>query len=127
MTNLYLELVKDKKSPFSFYIINGNSEQNKKDVLFFLNKELNFSEKRNTEFYNFEELSLSIETTREIKKINSLSKNNESEFRIFFIDTQKIEETSQNALLKTFEEPQKNTIFFSFFTWYKFNFKHIEI
>jgi DNA polymerase III delta prime subunit len=107
-------LEKEVKKPFPFYIINGDCEKNKEDVLFFLNNDLNFLEKKNPDFYDFKELSFSIDSAREIKKINSLSKNNKNSFRVFFIETKKIEEVSQNALLKTLEEPQENTIFFLF-------------
>lgn len=114
MQNLYQNLKKEKANLFSFYIVNGNSEENKKEVLLFLNDELDFLEKNNPDFYTFKELSLSIETAREIKKINSIAKSDNKSFRVFFIETEKIEEATQNAFLKTFEEPQKNTIFFLF-------------
>jgi DNA polymerase III delta prime subunit len=114
MTKLINFLQKDKLNMFPFYIITGNFSENQKIILEFLKKEFNFQSKKNTEFYLFKELSLSIDNSRKIKKINSILKEDGEKLRIIFIETKKIEENSQNALLKTFEEPQKNTIFFLF-------------
>ena len=102
------------KNLFSFYIICGDFVKNKKDTLDFLKEKINFQSQKNSDFYYFDDFSISMERARQIKKINSLSRNNIKDFRIFFIKAENIEEKVQNALLKTFEEPQEKTIFFLF-------------
>lgn len=112
--NILKYLQREKKNLFHFYIISGNSEKNKKDVLNFLENDFGFKTLGNPDFYQFSGLNLPISDSRKIKSINSRTKNNETSFRIFIIDVKKIDREAQNALLKTLEEPSSNTIFFLF-------------
>lgn len=105
-------LHKEKENPFHFYIISGNSEVNKSDVFSFLEKDLGVATRGNADMHEFSGLHLPISDARKIKSINSRTKNNKDSFRVFVIDVKKIDRESQNALLKTLEEPSAHTLFF---------------
>jgi DNA polymerase III delta prime subunit len=110
--NLAEHLHKEKENPFHFYIISGNTEKNKIEVFSFLENDLNLSVRANPDVHQFSGLQLLISDARKIKSINSRTKNSDDSFRIFIIDVKKVDKESQNALLKTLEEPSHNTIFF---------------
>gem|GEM_PF-4938197 len=78
-----LELIKkNKNNSFSnishFYIIFGDAKKNKEIISLFLEKELDFSIKANNDFFNFSDNTLPIDKVREIKELNSKTKNNEN-------------------------------------------------
>ncbi|MCD5396789.1 MAG: hypothetical protein LRZ98_01430 [Candidatus Pacebacteria bacterium] len=118
-----LNLIKNNLS--HFYVILGNPEQNKKDILGFLKNKINFIYKQNPDFFNFKGEMLLIDQVRKIKKINNISIIDQDSYRIFFLDFQKISKESQNALLKILEEPSEKTIFFLFVNDKSFLFKTI--
>ena len=109
-----LNLLKNDLS--HFYIILGDEKKNKKDVLDFLKEKINFVYQKNSDFFDFSGSDLFIDQVRKIKSINSVSKKQENKYRIFFLDYKKWSIESQNAFLKTLEEPLENTIFFLFIT-----------
>lgn len=109
-----LNLLKNDLS--HFYIILGDEKKNKKDVLDFLKEKINFIYQKNSDFFDFSGSDLFIDQVRKIKSINSVSKKQENKYRIFFLDYKKWSIESQNAFLKTLEEPSENTIFFLFIT-----------
>ncbi|MCK5589175.1 MAG: hypothetical protein KAI16_02595 [Candidatus Pacebacteria bacterium] len=109
-----LNLLKNDLS--HFYIILGDEKKNKKDVLDFLKEKINFIYQKNSDFFDFSGSDLFIDQVRKIKSINSVSKKQENKYRIFFLDYKKWSIESQNAFLKTLEEPLENTIFFLFIT-----------
>ena len=88
---------------FHFYILIGKT--NKKEILD------NFKDfQKEIELKNISENKLKIETVRKIKEENLISVP-QNKIRIFWIETEFLSKESQNALLKTFEEPEKNTYF----------------
>ena len=88
---------------FHFYILIGKT--NKKEILD------NFKDfQKEIELKNIKENKLKIETVRKIKEENLISVP-QNKIRIFWIETEFLSKESQNALLKTFEEPEKNTYF----------------
>ena len=110
--SLKKELHNERKNPFHFYIITGNLEKNKEDVFSFLENDLNFPLRGNSDFHQFSGLDLPIADVRKIKSLNSQTKNSKKKFRVFFISVKKIDREAQNAFLKTLEEPTDGTIFF---------------
>jgi len=109
--NLEKILQQEKENLFSFYLIGGDREENKKEILNFLDKELSFQIVGNSDFFIFEGDKFLIDKAREIKKIDSKTKALDKH-RIFILSFESIGIDTQNALLKILEEPSENTIFF---------------
>jgi len=111
MSLLREELKKENKKLFSFYLISGDREENKKDILEFLEKDLDFKVKGNADFFIFEGEKFLIDKAREIKSINSKTITS-GKNRIFILSFDSVGTDTQNALLKVLEEPIVNTVFF---------------
>lgn len=64
------------------------------------------------DFYPFRENVFGIEEARELKALSIRKTFSEGGKKIFFITPLRITSEAQNALLKTFEEPVEDTLFF---------------
>ncbi len=95
----------------SLYIISGNNKKNTEEVFIFLQKKYNIK-KNSSELFYFSGVDLKVDQVRKIKEINTTGNGKIKELRVFILDFQYISRISQNALLKTFEEPVDNTVFF---------------
>lgn len=109
--NLLKTLQQEKNNLFSFYLISGDREDHKKEILEFLEKELKIFRAGNPDFFVLEGEKFLIDQARDIKKIDSKTKVFNKE-RIFLLSFDSIGADTQNALLKILEEPSENTIFF---------------
>ena len=72
----------------------------------------NIQTKANPDFFHEKYETLTIDESRKIKEIHSSKSFSEDSKRIFIIECKSMTGESQNALLKIFEEPNKNSLFF---------------
>ncbi|PID83327.1 hypothetical protein CSB11_02185 [Candidatus Campbellbacteria bacterium] len=107
-------LEKNTNNLHHFYTIIGNNDRNRNEVKEFLKENLNFDTNQNLDFFDFKEDLIKIETARKIKQKNSVTKSSQKGLKVFFIAGKNINKEAQNALLKTTEEPNSNTVFFIF-------------
>lgn len=107
-------LKREQNNLASFYLVLGEREENKKDILEFLEKNLKFDILKNPDFFIFTGEKFLIEKAREIKKIDSKKKAFGGQ-RIFLLSFETVGADTQNTLLKILEEPSENTIFFFLF------------
>jgi len=110
---IYKELLIEKKNLPHFFIVFGDIKNNKKIVKFFLDKELKIKTKKNINFIELDFDIFKIDDAKKILKLQSNKKTKENK-QYFIITAKDINIYTQNALLKTFEEPVKNTHFFIF-------------
>lgn len=103
----------EKKNLPHFFIVFGDIKNNKKIVKFFLDKELKIKTKKNINFIELDFDIFKIDDAKKILKLQSNKKTKENK-QYFIITAKDINIYTQNALLKTFEEPVKNTHFFIF-------------
>jgi DNA polymerase III delta prime subunit len=93
------------------YGILGNKEQVKKEIFSFLEKDLKFPTIGNPDFWQGEFNVFKIDDSRALNG-SHLNKPVKFDQKVFVIFTNFITKDAQNSLLKIFEEPAANTIFF---------------
>lgn len=93
------------------YCLEGDREVIVKNLLKFLEEDLKFSTKGNSDFYYASFETLGIDEGRTINEMQ-LRKAVTSPRRIFIIAANFITREAQNSLLKMFEEPSSDAIFF---------------
>ena len=89
----------------------GEREQILNEIIDFLEQDLNFKTKGNADFWHGEFNVLKIDDSRAIS-LNHLKKPVNGQGKFFVISTNFITRDAQNSLLKMFEEPQAETVFF---------------
>ncbi len=92
------------------YLIESGKENGISYVEDFLKKEWGVERVGNPDFYIFEYETFSVEEARKIKEVASTKPFGEK--KIIIISANFIGREAQNALLKTFEEPNKDVYFF---------------
>ncbi|MDO8575144.1 MAG: hypothetical protein Q7R78_00375 [bacterium] len=102
----------DKNNLHHAYFIEGKKESIYPALLNLLKKDLGFSSVGNPDFFYREFDILKIDEAREIKIYHELKSVSADSHRIFVIYANSITVEAQNSLLKVFEEPFPNTIFF---------------
>jgi DNA polymerase III delta prime subunit len=115
--SIYKNLLLEKNNLFSFYLIFGNIEENKKIVKEFLKKDFGTRIKKNQDFLEYDFDIFKIDDARKISKLQlskNISKDGEKNQQFFLITAKDINIYTQNTLLKTLEEPAENTFFFLF-------------
>lgn len=93
------------------YCFEGDLPLIKEYLLQSIKKDLGFKSERNPDFWMGEYDKFGIDEGREVSNF-SLKKSVGGDKKIIIISTEKITREAQNSLLKTFEEPTKNTHFF---------------
>ncbi len=104
------ELKKQKNNLHHAYFIIGETSSNQKALENFLENELNFKISGNPDFWRGEFETFTINEARQLT-IGDLRKNLSGR-KVFVIVANFLTLEAQNALLKVFEEPTKNTHFF---------------
>lgn len=92
------------------YLIEGKREEIVKEILEYINS-IGIETSQNSDFYHISQDVFKIEDAKNLKSI-SLEKSFSSGKRIFLISTNNFLLDAQNTLLKIFEEPIENTVFF---------------
>lgn len=100
----------DKKNLHHAYLILGRKEEIIPEVVNFLNH-LKINPKDNPDFYQIIQDTFKIEDARNLKK-ESIERGITQNKKIFIICVNSFLIDAQNTLLKMFEEPIENTIFF---------------
>lgn len=80
-----------------------------KDFLF---KKFKIQQKQNPDFFHEVFITLSIDNSRKLKELHTGRSFIEDSKRVFIIESNSITHEAQNALLKIFEEPNENSLFF---------------
>lgn len=80
-----------------------------KDFLF---KKFKIQQKQNPDFFHEVFITLSIDNSRKLKELHTGRSFIEDNKRVFIIESNSITHEAQNALLKIFEEPNENSLFF---------------
>ncbi|MFH1402387.1 MAG: hypothetical protein ABIG87_02045 [Patescibacteria group bacterium] len=101
----------NKKNLHHAYLLVGEKEKVLKELLLFLETEVDFKTKANPDFYLEDFDSFGIDDGRKIKDFQS-KKAIRGEKKIIVIRTNFITVEAQNSFLKIFEEPTENTHFF---------------
>jgi len=105
------DIYKKNKNLHHAYLLEGEKEIIFPDLLLFLRQELNFATTGNPDFWVGDFDTLKIEDSHSIKEFQS-KKALVSERKVLVIQTNFITVEAQNSLLKVFEEPTAETIFF---------------
>jgi DNA polymerase III delta prime subunit len=100
----------NRKSPHHAYLIEGNFKTVLPEILEFL-EDLKINTKESSDFYKQEFDFFKIEDARNLKAMN-FEKNLNSPKRIFILSINSILHEAQTSLLKLFEEPTTQSIFF---------------
>ena len=113
MTNAHLSA--DFLSDFSFplhhaYCVVGETEQAFPRIERSLERELGFPVKGNPDFWRGEYETFGIDEARQLKEAST--RHALGARKVFILAARGLTSEAQNALLKTFEEPAANTIFF---------------
>lgn len=93
------------------YLLEGDIEPSYEELLKALTN-LKIITLGNPDIFIKDYKNLLIEDVREIKDFESQTRNNEKNQKILILKTRMFSYPAQNALLKVFEEPKANTIFF---------------
>lgn len=109
---IYNNLCLEKDNLPKFFLIFGNLIKNKEIVKNFFKIEKKIDIKENKNFLEFDYDLFKIDDARKIKIIQSSKKNND--IQIILITVRDINIYTQNMLLKTLEEPARNTFIFIF-------------
>lgn len=93
------------------YAIFGDREKTKEEIRDFLLKELKFPTVKNPDFWESEHNVFKIADSRALSE-SHLNRPVKQEKKIFVISANFITKDAQNSLLKIFEEPTPDTVFF---------------
>lgn len=100
----------DQKNIHHAYLLLGDKEKNKEEVLLFVKKNLDLETDSNPDFLFFDYESFGINEARSIKEHEERKPLKESKTIVISFDF--ITKEAQNALLKILEEPREGTYFF---------------
>src|SRR3989344_2158011 len=105
----------DIKNMHHAYLVEGKGDLVVEGLINFLEKN-NIKCRGNSSFYKYSIQTFKIDDARELKftqsENSSQNEQGESLLKIFVIEAFDFTGEAQNALLKIFEEPTKNTVFF---------------
>jgi len=94
------------------FLVEGRREETLPVLRGFVAEEFGIEVSGNPDFLEMEFVSFGVDDGRALKEMQSLRSSTENAKKIFVVSANSFTEQAQNALLKIFEEPSKDTIFF---------------
>jgi len=94
------------------FLVEGRREETLAALRSFVAEEFGIEVAGNPDFLEMEFVSFGVDDGRALKEIQSRRSSAENAKKIFVVSANSFTEQAQNALLKIFEEPTKDTIFF---------------